>query len=224
MNRITEILNDCRAVTGDTALRFGALLRDVGRILAQPPEALRTAACRAEETARRSPASVERELIRAFQDPDGAGSRPPRQRRDPEPPPRSCARRAKSLMSASPNPPVSLAATTSPRSPPPPWTIPDRGAVRRRCTRSAPRRDRRSRRRSRKLVEVRAPKAPPKSAHRHVRRPQHLSYGVTIVKPLWDTSRSWSAPLPHRASRPPAATMVTPQVGGVVSYDTYKPL
>ena len=45
VNRITQILNGQRAVTGDTALRLGSVLRDVGRVLAQPAEALRVEAC-----------------------------------------------------------------------------------------------------------------------------------------------------------------------------------
>ena len=49
VNRITEILNGRRAVTRRHGAAPGALLRDVGRVLAQPPEALRIAACGAEE-------------------------------------------------------------------------------------------------------------------------------------------------------------------------------
>ena len=43
VNRVTEILNGRRTVTGDTAPRLGPFLRYVGRVLAQPPEALRAA-------------------------------------------------------------------------------------------------------------------------------------------------------------------------------------
>jgi plasmid maintenance system antidote protein VapI len=37
-NRVTEILNGQRAITGDTALRPGALLRNERRVLAQSSE------------------------------------------------------------------------------------------------------------------------------------------------------------------------------------------
>ena len=40
VNRITEILNGRRAITGDTALRLGAIFRYIGRVLAQPAEAV----------------------------------------------------------------------------------------------------------------------------------------------------------------------------------------
>ena len=56
-NRITEILNGRRSVTGDTALRLGRFLRDVGRVLAQPPEALRVAARGAGERRGNRPAA-----------------------------------------------------------------------------------------------------------------------------------------------------------------------
>ena len=39
-NRITEILNGQRAVTGDTALRLGTFLRDEPGILDEPAKAL----------------------------------------------------------------------------------------------------------------------------------------------------------------------------------------
>ena len=39
-NRITEILNGQRAVTGDTALRSTAFFRNQSGILAEPPKAL----------------------------------------------------------------------------------------------------------------------------------------------------------------------------------------
>ena len=45
VNRITRILNGRRAVTGRHGVAPRALLRHLGRVLAQPPEALRVAAC-----------------------------------------------------------------------------------------------------------------------------------------------------------------------------------
>ena len=47
--RIAQILNGRRAVTGDTALRLGRFFGTSGGVLAQPPEALRAAACGARE-------------------------------------------------------------------------------------------------------------------------------------------------------------------------------
>src|SRR5215467_9590392 len=41
-NRVTEILNGKRAITGDTALRLGLLWND-GRVLAEPAKSVRTA-------------------------------------------------------------------------------------------------------------------------------------------------------------------------------------
>ena len=45
-NRITEILNGRRAITGDTALRLAHFFGTSAEFWAQPPEALRAAACR----------------------------------------------------------------------------------------------------------------------------------------------------------------------------------
>ena len=60
VNRITEILNGRRSVTGDTALRLGRVLRHFGRVLAQPAEALRVAARGAEERRGDRPPAVAR--------------------------------------------------------------------------------------------------------------------------------------------------------------------
>ena len=49
VNRITEILNGRRAVTGDTALRLGHFFGTSGEILAQPAKALRAETRRTEE-------------------------------------------------------------------------------------------------------------------------------------------------------------------------------
>ena len=49
VKRITEILNGRRAVTGDTALRPERFFASVGRVLAQPSEALRIAERGAQE-------------------------------------------------------------------------------------------------------------------------------------------------------------------------------
>jgi addiction module HigA family antidote len=40
-NRVTSILNRQRAITGETALRFGTLLRDHSQVLAEPAEPVR---------------------------------------------------------------------------------------------------------------------------------------------------------------------------------------
>ena len=93
VNRITEILNDRRAVTGDTALRLGRFFGTSGEFwlnLQKLYELRRAEQKNGAEIARLRRARAHTSLP----DPDGAGSRPPRQRRDPEPPPRSCARRA----------------------------------------------------------------------------------------------------------------------------------
>ncbi len=58
VNRITEIINGRRAVTGDTALRPERFFASVGRVLAQPPEALRIEAGGAEEPRGDLPAAV----------------------------------------------------------------------------------------------------------------------------------------------------------------------
>ena len=62
VNRITEILNGRRAVTGRHGAQARALLRHIGRVLAQPPEALRAAPCGAEERRRDRPSADPRRL------------------------------------------------------------------------------------------------------------------------------------------------------------------
>ena len=49
VNRITEILNGRRAITGDTALRLGRFFGTSGEFLAQSSEAIRIAAGGTEE-------------------------------------------------------------------------------------------------------------------------------------------------------------------------------
>ena len=67
VNRITQILHGRRATTDDTELRLGRFFGTSGEYLAHPPEALRAAACGAQERRGERPAAHPRESAKDMQ-------------------------------------------------------------------------------------------------------------------------------------------------------------